>query len=210
MTEQLHDELKHDARQSIATILTLVAAGRQEIGDTDLVLRRLDQVAGQARELAAMLDQTRDSSRGRHRHKDVVDVGAQTRFAVEALAPSYTGNLRLVADTDACSVMAATSLRRVVTNLLRNAFRAAGPEGVVQVTVGRTAGRVFLEVEDDGPGFGRLPVINGVGLRSSSRLVRAAGGRLETGRGRLGGAAVRVNLPSHHLSAEARHEDLVV
>lgn len=210
ITEQARDELTHDARQSIATILTLVAVGREEIGDTDLVLRRLDQVAGQAKSLAAMLDQTRERKHGRHRHDQVVDVSAETTAAVEALAAGYLGHLRLVADTGAWSVMAPASLRRVVTNLVRNAVRAAGPDGVVQVTVASTRGRILLDVEDDGPGFGRLPVMNGIGLRSSSRLVHAARGRLTTGPARLGGAAVRVNLPQLDLAAMRAHEDLVV
>jgi signal transduction histidine kinase len=211
MNEQVRDELTHDARQSIATILTLVAAGRQEIGDTEMVLRRLDQVAGQAKSLAAMLDQTHDHHHGRrHTPAPTVGVSAETTAAVEALAPGYTGTLRLVVTTGAWSSMAPAALRRVVTNLVRNAFRAAGPDGVVQVSVARTAGRVVLEVDDDGPGFGRLSVINGIGLRSSSRLVLAAGGHLDAGRGRLGGAAVRVNLPSLTPPAEAHHEDLVV
>jgi signal transduction histidine kinase len=199
-------ELTHDARQSIATILTLVAAGQQEIQDSDLVLRRFDQVANQARSLAAMLEEA-----GRSRAPACrVDASAEAATAVEALTTSYPGTLRLFADTGAWAVFSPASLRRVLTNLIRNAMRAAGGGGVVQVVVALRAGYVVIEVEDDGPGFGHLPVINGIGLRSTCRLVRSAGGRVDVTSGKLGGALVRVTLPVFDFSGEARHADLVV
>lgn len=199
-------ELTHDARQSIATILTLVAAGQQEIQDSDLVLRRFDQVANQARALAAMLE---EATRSRERAFRV-DVSAEAATAVEALTTSYAGTVRLVADTEAWANFSPASLRRVLTNLIRNAMRAAGGDGAVQVVVALSAGSVVIEVEDDGPGFGHLPVINGIGLRSTCRLVRTAGGRVDITTGRLGGALVRVTLPAFDFSGGAVHEDLVV
>jgi signal transduction histidine kinase len=201
------NELAHDARQSIATILTLVAAGQQEIEDSSLVLRRFDQVANQARALAAMLE---DTNRSRER-TFCVETRAETAAAVEALAAGYGGTLRLVADSgSAWAVFAPVALRRVLTNLVRNAMRAAGPNGLIQVSVTRHAESVVIEVEDDGPGFGHLPVINGIGLRSSSRLVRSAGGHVDTAVGTLGGALVRVTLLAPIVSGDARHEDLAV
>lgn len=201
------NELAHDARQSIATILTLVAAGQMEIQDSDLVLRRFDQVANQARSLAAMLE---DSSTRRQR-AFCVEVRAETASAVEALAAGYGGTLRLISDIDvAWAAFAPVSLRRVLTNLARNAMRAAGADGVVLVTVTRRAGLVVVTVEDDGPGFGHLPVVNGIGLRSSRRLVRSAGGSVDTAVGTFGGALVRVTLPAVVIPGEAGHADLAV
>ncbi len=48
-------------------------------------------------------------------------------------------------------------LWRVLTNVVDNAARAAGPSGRVGVTVGsgRAAPRAAIEVIDDGPGFGQ-------------------------------------------------------
>jgi signal transduction histidine kinase len=201
------NEIAHDARQSIATILTLVAAGQQEIQDSDLVLRRLDQVANQARSLAAMLD---DTSASRER-TFCVEARAETAAAMEALGAGYGGTLRLVSDGGtAWATFAPVALRRVLTNLIRNAMRAAGPDGVVQVSVARHPESVVIEVEDDGPGFGHLPVINGIGLRSARRLVSSAGGRIDTAVGTLGGALVRITLLAPIISGGAHDEDLAV
>jgi signal transduction histidine kinase len=68
---------------------------------------------------------------------------------------------------------------------------------------------VVIDVEDDGPGFGALPTVNGIGLCSARRLVEDAGGVLETGRGGLGGALVRITLPAVPAS-EVSDEDTAV
>jgi signal transduction histidine kinase len=202
---ELPQELRHDARQAVATVLMLAAAGKTEADDTDLVRKRLDQIAGEVRALAALLDEGTEV----RELTPFVDVCAEVSEAVRVVSTGYGGTVRLVARTGAWALMQPTSLRRVLTNLLRNAQRAAGADGMVQVTVVKVAEAVLIVVEDDGPGFGALPVINGVGLRSARRLVADAGGRLDIGTGRLGGAAVRVTLPTRTFSG-ASHEDLVV
>ena len=202
---ELSQELRHDARQAVATVMMLVAAGKTEADDQDQVRKRLDQVASEVRALAALLDEGTEV----RELTPFVDVCAEVAGAVRTISTGYDGTVRLVARTGAWALIQPTTLRRVMTNLLRNAMRAAGADGLVQVTVVNVTDAVMIVVEDDGPGFGALPVINGVGLRSARRLVADAGGRLEIGPGRLGGAAVRVTLPMH-TSSGADHEDLVV
>jgi signal transduction histidine kinase len=200
------NELRHDARQTIATILILVAAGQQEVDDHARVLKRLDQVADQARVLASMIAEPTGPSAP----AEVADVSAETTAVVDAVAAGYGGELTLACDTGAWVDFSPGSLRRVLTNILRNAVRAAGEDGSVRVGVARTDWSVVIEVEDDGPGFGHLPVIHGLGLRSSSRLVGDAGGRIEAVPGGRGGALVRVTLPLLDFSEGHEDEDLIV
>lgn len=197
---ELLQEVAHDSMQSIAAILTLVAAGKEEVGDRDLVLRRLDQVATQTRVLAVMLAETL-AARPR---PDNVDASVVSSDTVRALTAWYTGKIRFVAGAGAWASISSSSLRRVLTNVLMNALRAAGEDGVVQVKVFRNGARVVIEVEDNGPGFGRLGVVHGIGLRSTRRLLRTCGGSLDVGSGLLGGALVRVNLPAAQQSGGNR------
>ena len=207
MTKTQHlDEFKHDARQSIATILTLVAVTRHEVGDPCLALRRLDQVADQARALAGLLEDPGATSPG----VVATDVGSVAESTVDGVAAGYVGTVRLESAPHAWVALSPASLRRVVSNLLCNAMRAAGDDGVVHARVLASDGMVTVAVEDDGPGFGRLPVIHGIGLRSVTRLVRRAGGRLDVGRSPLGGALVRVTLPAVRITDGVCHEDLAV
>jgi len=55
---------------------------------------------------------------------------------------------------------------------------------------------MLLAVEDSGPGFGRLPRGSGLGLSAVARQAIEHQGRVECGRGRLGGGRVSLWLPT--------------
>jgi signal transduction histidine kinase len=88
-------------------------------------------------------------------------------------------------------------IRRLLENLLRNACDAAGPDGLIVVSVTQDADDVIVEVSDSGPGFpeaGNEGV--GLGLRIVHQLVTELGGRVLIDISRFGGATVRATLPS--------------
>jgi signal transduction histidine kinase len=185
------EEFHHDAQQSIATILCLVQVAIIEAGETDAVLERLEQVADEVRSTASLLDDLVPSG-----PVAPLDASAECADVVRAVTTGFTGTVRVMADPGAHVNMSRVAFRRVLTNLVSNAVRAAGRRGVVEASVRRRGHCIVLEVEDDGPGFGAIPTLHGVGLRSVHGLVAAAHGYLDTGSGRLGGARLRVTLPS--------------
>jgi len=197
--DQVVEEVHHDALQSVGTILCLLEAGTLTVNDPQATSTRLAQIEGEVLCLRSLLrDPVLGDSvlREPAPAQDVVDVAAETGRLVSAATVGWTGSVGVVADTSARAAVTSTELRRILRNVLRNAIRAAGPQGQVRVTVSPSAGGVQIEVEDDGPGFGSLPVLQGIGLRSVRRLVQHAGGRVEAGgRSRLGGASVRIHLP---------------
>ena len=106
------------------------------------------------------------------------------------------------------------ALRQVIDNLLKN-VRAHTPVGTATtVRVGQVDGRAVVEVEDEGPGPGRLrrgarlravlPIRPfafardtggaGLGLAIVASIVKAHGGSVEAARGRTGGALFRIVL----------------
>lgn len=88
----------------------------------------------------------------------------------------------------------ANLLWRMVTNLVGNAIRAAGPGGRVEVSVTRQDERtVEVRVADDGPGFGHAPDgTASVGLRVVHQLAAISGARVEHESPPGGGAVVRL------------------
>jgi two-component system sensor histidine kinase MprB len=86
-------------------------------------------------------------------------------------------------------------LRRIVSNVLSNAARAAGRSGVVSAQIRLREGVVMLVVEDNGPGFGNIPSGAGLGLSAVARNIVRYGGRVKCGRGADGGARVSLRLP---------------
>ncbi len=90
-------------------------------------------------------------------------------------------------------------LWRVLTNVVDNAARAAGPAGRVEITVGRLAEpppRAVLEVLDNGPGFGHGPPgAASLGLGVVTTLLDSCGGGMEVEAPAGGGALVRIMIP---------------
>jgi signal transduction histidine kinase len=106
----------------------------------------------------------------------------------------------------------ATTLRRVIENLLVNACEGDGRRGARNVTVrverNETGGLLCLAVEDDGPGFPAAmleqPILGfatskpqgtGLGLFTSAKLLSAHGGQIDRENRAEGGARVTVTLP---------------
>jgi signal transduction histidine kinase len=87
-------------------------------------------------------------------------------------------------------------LRRAVTNLVDNALRAAGEGGEVRVLVGGSRGWVWVEVHDDGPGFGDITHGSGIGLDVVRSAVWNGGGRLHIDTGPGAGTSVRLTFPA--------------
>ncbi len=92
-------------------------------------------------------------------------------------------------------------LWRVLTNVVDNAARAAGPRGKVEVEVREEPGQAqgpeaVVEVTDDGPGFGKGPAgVASLGLTVVTSLLESCGGRLEVQAPEAGGTRVRMIFP---------------
>lgn len=92
-------------------------------------------------------------------------------------------------------------LWRVLSNVLDNGARAAGPGGQVTVSLLAGAGaardETVVEVADDGPGFGTGPRgTASLGLEIVTSLLEACGGSLEISSPDGGGTIARVRLPA--------------
>ncbi|MGD0927758.1 MAG: ATP-binding protein [Streptosporangiaceae bacterium] len=93
-------------------------------------------------------------------------------------------------------------LWRVLTNVVDNAARAAGPCGRVGITVSARGDRAVLDVIDDGPGFGQGPPgAASLGLGVVTTLLESCGGALEILAPASDGAHVRILVPVRHVPA---------
>jgi signal transduction histidine kinase len=153
---------------------------------------------------------------------DIAPVGQSCveRFAALADATSVTladrsdqnGPFMIRADVEAVD--------RLITVLLDNACRYAGPGGSVDLRVSQHGGRVTLTVDDSGPGipddhrdlvFDRFhrasdePGGTGLGLAIADSVVRSSGGTWSVATSPLGGARMEVTwrAASTHPSREA-------
>lgn len=98
-------------------------------------------------------------------------------------------------------------VRQLVLNVLINACNAAGEEGRIEVSARVEAGDLIIEVGDSGPGMPAevqyqlvgdqaASPSGGLGLWIVRRHIDTLGGRIEIERSELGGALVRMFIPT--------------
>ena len=201
MVQELNETV-HDLQQPVASLLALAAAALTEPDLLTTTRRRLEQIAGQAGWLADIIHSYLNVY-GQEAPGEIdepgdgcADVAQIVREVVAAECLTWPGDVTLTLPTgSAWCRLHPVLLRRVVANVLGNAERAAGPTGTVTVEIRRRKGSVMLTVEDNGPGFGRIPSGAGLGLSAVARIVVKYGGRMECGCGARGGARISLWLP---------------
>jgi signal transduction histidine kinase len=127
---------------------------------------------------------------------DLADIVHVVNEVIAAESLTWPGDVALTAPPGPVwCMLPPVPLRRAVCNLLDNATRAAGPAGRVTVEIQQHQDRVLLAVEDNGPGFGKIPNGAGLGWSSVASNVVKYGGRMECSCGVRGGARVSLWLP---------------
>jgi signal transduction histidine kinase len=202
-TTVFHDQLDldaviHDLRQPLAGIRALASVPLPRAGEDGLPeelserLRRIGELGEWMNELLCSGLLPEEQAAGPAPHADAARVVQDVMLAAAA---SFRGSLRCYQSGAAPVQVDPCQLRRAVGNVVDNATRAAGPGGSVEVRLRRARGRVCVEVEDSGPGFGRMPPQTCRGLGVTRAVVDACGGAMEIRGRRSGGALVRLMLP---------------
>jgi len=212
--------VSHELRTPITSIIAAAATARR-IGIEPQQEELAEIIERQGRRLHAMVEDLLSEAKIEDEDtlpkRELVDVGALARLAVTDFSVADRP-VEVDAPDGATTFADPESLRRVLDNLLMNAFKYGEPPVVVVVTV--EGGRVLLSVEDHGPGipttereriFERFHRMDrdrgqpglGLGLSIVRGLVRAARGDIWIDEGEGGGTAVRVSLPAAEQGREA-------
>ena len=187
----------HDIRQPIAGVLALAEAALVEAGLPEGARARLTQIIELAEWQSDVVEQVLRVAAGEAPGTGQTDLVRVVNEAVAAERATWPGEVTLVWPPASVFVpLQEVTVRRMTANLLANATRAAGPSGTVTIEVSRRGSWILLVVEDNGPGFGRLPGGSGLGLSAVAREAIEHRGRVECGRGRLGGGRVSLWLPA--------------
>lgn len=188
--EQL-EEICHDLKQSIATGLLL--SDPEAAGDAGgEVRKRLEMLHQQWEDAAALVAiLNHEVAAGVER----IDLAELAFGCAEPLRAAHAIDIE-IGDGEHGVVSDRVLVRRAVGNLLDNACRATPPGGRVQVRVGSDGRHSFVEVADEGPGFGEIASGTGIGLEVVRSAVWRGGGHLRIDTGPRGGTSVRMSFPA--------------
>jgi signal transduction histidine kinase/DNA-binding NarL/FixJ family response regulator len=225
------DELKSqffaNVSHELRTPLTLILGPVEKlIGATrpgDGMHRELQVIARNAQVLLRHVNDLLDASKleaGRiavdYAELDVAQQVRQAAAFFETRAADLGITLTVDADEPAPAQLDAEHVRRILTNLLSNAFKVVPRDGTVRCTVraDRRAGQAVIEVADTGPGIpaehrepvferfrqleggpDRAPGGTGLGLSIVRELARLQGGEVTIADAPEGGALFVVTLP---------------
>jgi signal transduction histidine kinase len=187
----------HEIRQPVAAVLALAEAARMHPDATPELQTYLDRIVQQATQISETtrsvlnLDHLRSPAQVMVRLEDVLDE------ALEPFRLTWSGTLVRQATESSLFVLGdAALLRRSIVNVVENATRAAGPYGTVRVDVRDTGAQIAVQVDDDGPGFGKISSGTRIGLAMTRRAVESMGGsvRVSSSPG-AGGTRVVLTVP---------------
>ena len=185
--------------------------------DPDMVLSKIDQESGRMKLLVEdLLALTRaEGARLHSRTVDMLELCASAADSARAAFPERT--VRIVNDTLKVPTVDGDPdrLHQVMLNLISNAFKHAGPDASVTITLRENLDKVFIDVADDGVGmspedaehiferFYRADVSrnrasgggSGLGLAITKSLVEQHGGAISVKTAPGKGSTFTISLP---------------
>jgi K+-sensing histidine kinase KdpD len=199
--------LRHDLRQSLSTVMMLASVVDHQPLDGPMIRDSLDQMLHEVGWMKKVI-----SGHPADQGPVLVDVGEAVAAVWDSIALAQECQLRLVRESGLCAWSDPVGLGRAVRNLIENAVRAASdgsdpPVVEVRVVTGRDT--VDIEVGDSGPGFGRIPPQERLGLITVRRFASEQNGRLLVEKSHLGGALMRLVLPSANDDGGPMSDELV-
>ncbi len=199
-------ELCHDLSVPATSIklLTQVAAAESDPGPA--MLARLRQISEEASRIADICGYFLDlpgNAGAQPADAGVADLHVLAAEAADSMRWRYSGVVSVTAEPATVAAHPVVVVR-ILTNLLDNACRAAGPGGRVEVTVRQEGEQARLVIADSGPGFGQAESGKAsLGLSIVAAMVRRGGGSVRMGVSELGGIAVTVTLRAAETDPEA-------
>jgi signal transduction histidine kinase len=187
--------LLHDVGHQMTTLSHLVEAVR---GEVDLPREARSRMEVLALEMSRLIDTiARELSvTPSAAELSTVDLRPLIFQMVHLAKVRHPASMVLLPGPDVTLEANPTLLWRVLSNVIDNAARAAGPEGRVEIGLRDQRGAA-IDVTDDGPGFGLGPPgTSSLGLSVVTSLLESCGGSLEVQSRRLGGTRISIRVPA--------------
>ena len=203
----------HDLKNTLGMLSLTAENARDNIHDREFQKDAIDTLERSVQKMRRLID-----SLNAHKAPTAISRAATDATAVagdriaslEQLASKKGVEIRLESESSVLVFVDPSALSRIVENLLLNAVEAIEDGGTVEVRVTRHGDTLSITVSDDGPGFDREYLENGlfrpfmstkknglgVGLVLCKSLAEAHGGSISVSSLPGGGATVKVEMPA--------------
>jgi heavy metal sensor kinase len=159
--KQAAADISHELRTPLAALLTTTEVALRKSRTPEEYRELLEDCRESGKQMSRLVERLLTLARLdagvdtlRPQAVDVADLAEQCVSLVRPLAEARDLKLSLQQEGPAPMTADPDKLREVLTNLLHNAIQYNNPRGSVEVKVGRSNGRLEMEVRDTGIGIG--------------------------------------------------------
>ncbi|TQI81574.1 two-component system OmpR family sensor kinase [Serratia fonticola] len=215
--EQLLHDVSHELRSPLARLQLAIGLGRQNPGNVENSLQRIEHEAGRLDKMIGellALSRAESSSLPDEEYFDLYGlVDAVVNDArYEAQIPGVDIVLQASSDVEYTVKGNAELMRRAIDNIVRNALRFSSHGQQVTVTLTRVDSLFQIQVSDQGPGVEESKLSSifdpfvrvksamsgkgyGLGLAITRKVVLAHGGQVDAHNGEQGGLVITLRVP---------------
>jgi nitrogen fixation/metabolism regulation signal transduction histidine kinase len=199
--------LAHEIKNPLTPITLAMHRIRKQTGDPKVV-EAIGAVLEETENLTRLADEFSLYARLPEPNRQELDMTSLVRRAVELYVDPGRVEVRWIGWEDAGQVWADPGqLRRVFSNIIKNAVDAMGERGVLSLSLRKIGGCLNIRVADTGPGLPEPPELvfepyfttrdtgTGLGLAIARKIVEDHGGTLTAEAGEEGGAVFSLVLP---------------
>lgn len=210
----LTDSVAHDLKSPITSVrgsLEIALSLEDREQSAELVARAIEHLDRLSEVITTSLDLAEADGGALRLHRETVDLCELVNRVAELYAPVFADRHQRLT-VIASSALVAVDVRlctRMITNLMENELRYAGPGAMASIDVSAGERVACITVEDNGPGFSDelLPRVfqrfvkgedsdgHGLGLAFVSAVAQVHGGRAVAHNRDQGGAQVVVEIP---------------
>ena len=186
--------LLHDLGHEMTTLSYLVEAVRGDVALPDDSSNRLELLSLEMSRLLSIIRQGLHGVDGTA-SPEPVRIRQMLAELARLAQLTYEADVRLLPGEQTSAFVNPVLLWRVLSNVVDNAARAAGPGGRVTLAAHQDV-KAVIEITDDGPGFGAGPPgAASLGLEVVNSLLESFGGSMAVESAPGEGTTVRVLLP---------------
>ena len=211
----LTDSVAHDLKSPITSVrasLEIALSSEDRDQSAELVAKAIDHLDRLSEAITTSLDVAEADGGALRLRRENVDLAELIHRVAGLYAPAFVDRhqrLTVLAPDPAGVAVDVSLCTRMLSNLMENELRYAGPGAVVSFALTTRDGLASIAVEDDGPGFapdllprvlqrfvkGRDSDGHGLGLAFVSAVAGAHGGRAVVRNRTQGGAQIVVEIP---------------